>query len=66
MNAEKVKTPAVIRLYQLSQLMSAKQHARGRVDRGEMVELMTEFHSLKSSNKDDWDEFCKLKQRILV
>jgi len=56
----KTNNPTVIRFYELSSLLSAHCHARGSA-RTIMVNLMTEYDELKNSNREAWDEYCRLK-----
>lgn len=53
--------PTVIRFYELTALLSAQCHARGDHPRTAMVKLMTEYDELKNSNREAWDEYCRLK-----
>lgn len=60
----KSNNPTVKRLYELSALLSAQCHARGGNSRAIMVELMTEYDELKNSNREAWDEYCRLKHNL--
>ena len=56
----KSNNPAVIRFCELAALLSAHSHARGGNARTIMVDLMNEYDALKNSDRDAWDEFCRL------
>lgn len=60
----KSNNPTVVRFYELSALLSAYCHARGGNSRELMVNLMNEYDELKNSNRDAWDEYCRLKQNM--
>jgi 16S rRNA G527 N7-methylase RsmG len=52
---------AVIRLQELSELLSMYSHVRGDRVRSQMNSLLDEYDQIKNSNKEEWNEFCKIR-----